>query len=104
LSEQLFQPSQADRLLPDLGHEAKAAPADDPPADFGGAAVPVRGSAELFGVHGVFLHRHANGFQSSASLTRTLHGPSRVRQSSTLRASSKSGGRSPRKSSKMYVS
>jgi hypothetical protein len=92
VTEQLFQPMQADRLLTDLRQKAEATAPDNATVDASGAAVPVRGLAKLFEVHGVFLHRHVIGLQSSASLTRNVHGVSRVRQSSTLRGSSKSGG------------
>jgi hypothetical protein len=51
IGEQLLQPGQADRVLADLRHEPKAASTDDPSADFGSAAVPVRGLSELFKVH-----------------------------------------------------
>jgi hypothetical protein len=51
VGEQSLQPLQPNGPLSDLGHQAKAASADDPPADFGGAAVPVRGLSELFDVH-----------------------------------------------------
>jgi hypothetical protein len=90
VGEQLFQPVQADRVLADLRHEAQAAAPDDPSPDFCGSAMPIGRLPELFEVHGGFFHRHVNRFQSSPSLMRNAHGVSRVRQSSTLRPSSKS--------------
>ena len=52
VGEQVFQPVQADSLLPDLRHESKATPADDAPVDSRGTRMPVSRLSELFEVHG----------------------------------------------------
>ena len=53
VGEQVFQPIQADSLLPDLRHQPKAPPAHDPPVHSCGTSMPVSWLSELFEVHAV---------------------------------------------------